>query len=197
MHPFAQLSAVASLHDRHYIHRDIKPSNFTVRFNDAGPSVFLIDFGLAQQFRNPATYLHTQFTTQHPIVGTLPFTSINGQQGHTQSRRDDLESLIYTIIFFACGNLPWSSDSIFRDHEAVLEKKTLITAEELCAGLPPLFSEFIIYVRSLSFDQKPDYKHLQTILLQCSEADQRSEVPISARALPFSAKRTRRLGARV
>jgi casein kinase 1 alpha len=137
---------VASLHDQHYIHRDIKPSNFTIQVNDVHPTIFLIDFSLAQQFRNPATYLHTPYIAKHSIVGTLPFTSINGQQGRAQLHCNNLESLAYTIIFFTCGDLPWTSDSIFGDHEAVLQKKTSITAEELCKGLPPPFSKFIIYV---------------------------------------------------
>ena len=129
-------------------------------------TAFLIDFGLAQQFRNPATYLHVSYSTNHPIVGTLPFTSINGQQGHAQSRRDDLESLAYTIIFSARGSLPWIDLS---DREAVLQKKLSVAEEELCTGLPPPFLEFIGHVRALSFNQKPDYQHLHSILLQCSE----------------------------
>ena len=141
------------------------------RADGVAPSIFLINFGLARQFREPATYKHTIYTTKHSIVGTLEFMSVNGQQGHTQSRRDDLESLAYTIIFSARGHLPWIAASIRRDHKAVLQKKMSITAEELCEGLPPLFSEFIIHVRSLDFDKKPDYEHLHAILKQCSETE--------------------------
>jgi len=121
-HSRAQLSAVESLHARDYIHRDVKPSNFTVRFDNAVPTIFLIDFGLARLFRNPATYLHIPYTTKHSVVGTLPFTSINGQRGRAQSRRDDLESLAYTIIFLARGHLPWPAFSVRknRNKKAVL-----------------------------------------------------------------------------
>jgi casein kinase 1 len=172
-HPHAQLSAIASLHDRHYIHRDIKPSNFMTRAaaSDVTPTIFLIDFGLARQFRDPATYLHIPSTTKHSIIGTLPFTSVNGQRGYAQSCRDDLESLAYTIIFLARGELPWSSRSICKDPKAVLQKKMSITAEELCEGLPPPFSKFVIYVRSLGFDKEPDYDRLQTILSDCLETE--------------------------
>jgi len=167
---------VASLHGQHYVHHDIKPSNFMVQAR----AVFLIDFGLAWQFHNPATYLHIPCTTNHSVVGTPPFSSINSQQGHAQSHHDDLESLAYTIIFLACGKLPWSTLS--RDHSAVLQKKLLIIAEDLCKGLPPVFSKSIIYVCSLGFKEKPDYEHLCTILLQCSEteADQLSNALPSA-----------------
>ena len=104
---FPQLSAVESLHTRHYIHHDIKPENF-MSSRLTARCVFLIDFGLAWLFREPATYLHIPYSTEDSIIGTLPFTSINGQQGHAQSRRDDMESLAYTIIFLACGGLPWT-----------------------------------------------------------------------------------------
>jgi serine/threonine protein kinase len=143
------------------------------------PAIFLIDFGLARLFRDPATYLHIPDTTRHPIVGTLPFTSVNGQQGNAQSHRDDLESLIYTIIYLTHGDLPWTTLSACRDHEAVLQKKRSTTAEKLCKGLPSPFYNFVIHVRSLGFNKKPDYQHLHTILLQCLETgiDQPGKVP--------------------
>ncbi|KAF8487972.1 kinase-like domain-containing protein [Russula emetica] len=155
------LLAVQSLHDRHYIHCDIKPGNFMIRADNLPPTLFLIDFGLAQLFRNPATYLHIPFTTNHSIVGTLPFASISGQQGNVQSRRDDLDTQQVALDqqFNSTGN----------DEEVVLHKKTLITVEELCEGLPAPFCKFVTYVRSLGFDKKQDYQFLHSILLQCSE----------------------------
>jgi serine/threonine protein kinase len=133
------------------------------------PTIFLIDFGLARLFRNPATYLHTSFTMNHSIIGTLPFASINSQQGNAQSRRDDLESLACTIIYSALGELPWTSNSAGNKVEAILHEKTSITAEDLCEGLPAAFCKFVTYVRSLGFAEKPDYQHLHSILLECSE----------------------------
>ena len=77
-----------------------------IQGNSPSSNTFLIDFGLAQRFRNPATYLHTQYSPHGPVIGSLPFTSIIGQKGGTQSRHDDLESFAYTIIYSACGELP-------------------------------------------------------------------------------------------
>ena len=175
-----QLSAVESLHARHFIHRDIKPSNFMAQADGVSPTISLIDFGLARLFRNPLTYLHIPYTMGHSAVGTLLFTSVNGQQGYAQSRHDDLESLAYTIIYLVRGDLPWTHLSAHRDHKAVLCKKTQITVEELCEGLPTPFCEFIIHVRSLGFDQKPDYQRLHSILTQCSGTgiDQPSKAPL-------------------
>ena len=134
------------------------------------PTLFIIDFGLVQLFHNPATYLHVPFTASHLIVGTLPFASVNGQQGNSQSCCDDLESLTYTIIYSALSDLPWTRNPTGNDPEAVLHKKTSIMVEELCEGLPTPFCEFVTHVCSLRFEKKPDYQYLYSILLQCSEA---------------------------
>ena len=107
-HPHVQLAAVQLLHDQHYIHCDIKLRNFMICIDGDNPlsTIFLINFGLAQLFCNPATYLHTPYTMNHSIIGTPPFGSINGQQGYAQLCRNDLESLAYTIIYSALGDLP-------------------------------------------------------------------------------------------
>jgi hypothetical protein len=151
-----------------------------VRVDDM--TVFLIDFSLVELFRNPATHLHIPHSMDHSIVGTLPFVSINGQQGHAQSRRDDLESLAYSIICSARGDLPWTSPSTLSDPDAVLQKKLSTTVEDLCEGLPTPFCNFINHVRSLGFDTKPDYQYLHSILLQCSqsETDQSDNVLLSS-----------------
>jgi len=70
-------------------------------------------------------YLHIPFSTNQSIVGTLPFMSINGQQGYIQSHYNDLESLIYTIVYAAHGDLPWTRSSVHSNHEAVLQMKLL------------------------------------------------------------------------
>jgi len=140
-----------------------------IRIDNLHPTLFLVDFGLARLYRDPATCLHIPSTTNHSTIGTLMFASINTQQGNSQSRRDDLESLAYTIIYSALGDLPWTSDSVRSKEKAVLRKKRSISAEELCEGLPSPFCKFVTHVRSLGFDEKPDYHYLHSILLQCSE----------------------------
>src|SRR5260370_16534545 len=137
--------------------------------DDLNPTLFLIDFGLAQLFHNPATYLHTSFTTNHLVIGTLPFTSINGQQGYTQLCHNDLESPAYTIIYSALGDLPWSSNSAGNHEKAILQKKTSIMVEELCEGLPAPFCKFVTYVHSLGFHQKLATQTLPSFLFQYSD----------------------------
>ncbi|KAH9981768.1 kinase-like domain-containing protein [Russula vinacea] len=152
-----QLSAVESLHTQHYIHCDIKPGNFMIRVDsDDSLSVFLIDFGVAQLFCEPTTYLHNPYSTNHPIVGTLPFIT---------------------------GKLPWAS----RVDKTVLRKKSSITVEELCKGLPAPFCKLSI-VSLPWLHEMPDYQYLHSVLLECSEQAKTNQPgkPLSILLAPMS-----------
>lgn len=39
--------------------------------------------------------------------GTIRYASVHAHLGRTASRRDDLESLAYTLLFLLNGKLPW------------------------------------------------------------------------------------------
>ena len=39
--------------------------------------------------------------------GTIRYASVHAHLGRTASRRDDLESLAYTLLFLLLGRLPW------------------------------------------------------------------------------------------
>ncbi|KAN0109818.1 Protein kinase-like domain containing protein [Russula decolorans] len=141
------LSVLKSLHDHHYVHLDVKPDNFMIGTGDRSSRVFLIDFGLTRLFRNPATRKHiTQFKGLD-ITGTVRYSSINMK-----------------------GRLPWQGIAVHPGqvhHDEVLKLKQVTTAKTLCKGLPQPFIEFIQHIRSLGFEDKPDYRYLHSLLTQC------------------------------
>ena len=58
------------------------------------------------------------------ITGNLPFCSLRAHKCYEHSRRDDLESIAYILIYFAQGgDLPWMLNSNL--HIENLEEKTL------------------------------------------------------------------------
>ncbi|KAH9176469.1 kinase-like domain-containing protein [Lactarius sanguifluus] len=153
--------------------------------------VFLIDFGLAQLFRDPSTHRHILLVSGLKIVGTITFTSINSHSGQMQSHRDDLESLVYCIVYLCRGRLPWQD--IIKGHSveqygaSVLEKK-IASINTLCQGLPAPFLAFTKHIQSLGFDEKPQYDYLRSLLMQCSAHGSNEDVSNPVTASPSFSK---------
>lgn len=83
-----------------------------------------------------------------------------------QSRRDDLESLGYILIYFCRGSLPWQgirAKTKKEKYDKIMEKKMTTPSEQLCRGLHPEFALYLNYIRSLRFDDKPDYSYLRKL----------------------------------
>ncbi|CAI0409044.1 unnamed protein product [Linum tenue] len=104
------ISILEKVHSRGYVHGDVKPENFLL-----GPpetpderKLYLVDLGLATKWRDTSTGLHVEYD-QRPDVfrGTMRYASVHAHLGRTGSRRDDLESLAYTLVFLLRGRLPW------------------------------------------------------------------------------------------
>lgn len=128
--------------------------------------VYIIDFGLAKKYRNPKTHLHIPYKENCPPTGTTPYVSINNHMGIEQSRRDDLESLAYMLVYFLCGSLPWhgaQSGMNKQQRKVTLRQKQSSRLAVLCSTCPPEFGMFIDYARSLAFDEKPDYDYIRRL----------------------------------
>jgi casein kinase I family protein HRR25 len=83
-----------------------------------------------------------------------------------QSRRDDLESLGYVLMYFCRGSLPWQglkAATKKQKYDRIMEKKMTTSTELLCRGFPNEFSIYLNYTRSLRFDDKPDYSYLRKL----------------------------------
>ena len=166
------LSRVELLHKRHIIHRDIKPDNFLIGTEKKKNQVYLIDFGLAKRFRDPRTGLHNPYKDGKSLTGTARYASIYTHLGIDQSRRDDLESLAYTLIYLGVGSLPWQKIRAKKKEEKyqlILEKKINCKLEDICKDLPEEFITFLQYTRNLLFEEKPDYNHLRNLLSKMYE----------------------------
>jgi serine/threonine protein kinase len=74
---------------------------------DKDRMVHLIDFGLAKLYRDRKTLLHIPYKEGKKLTGTARYVSMATHAGIEQSRRDDLESLFYIVLYFLRGSLPW------------------------------------------------------------------------------------------
>lgn len=167
------------IHSKRLIHRDIKPANLLIGVNQNLRFIYLVDFGLSKHYEDPRTHLHIPFCTGKTLIGTAHYASLNTHLGCEQERRDDIESMIYTMIYLLKGSLPWQSLGVMSKqerYERITRMKKYIPIEELCNGYRGKFyfnymveiGIMLKYVREeLDFYGVPNYKYMKT-LLKCA-----------------------------
>ena len=156
------LSRIKTLHENNYIHRDIKPENFTIGLKKYKNTIYMIDYGLTRKFCDSRKN-HIPYKEGKHLTGTALYASIYTHKGIEQSRRDDLESLGYMMIYFCKGELPWMNvkgKTKEIKYKKIMEKKLEMKPDILCQGLPDEFNQYFKYVRELQFTEEPKYDFL-------------------------------------
>jgi serine/threonine protein kinase len=140
------------LHKKGYVHRDVKPDNILLGRGGNSEKAYLIDYAEAKKFKR---------TKGEEQVGNPYFISLNVLKGGREGPKDDLESLMTSMVLLLQGTLPWMTimelDST-RLQSLVIQQKEAISVSSLCAGLPPAFSTIFQHARNLQGLMLPDYK---------------------------------------
>ncbi|KAJ6306472.1 hypothetical protein OIU78_021731 [Salix suchowensis] len=160
------INRVEYMHSRGFLHRDIKPDNFLMGLGRKANQVYVIDFGLAKKYRDLQTHKHIPYRENKNLTGTARYASVNTHLGVEQSRRDDLESLGYVLMYFLRGSLPWQglkAGTKKQKYDKISEKKVSTPVELLCKSHPSEFVSYFHYCRSLRFEDKPDYSYLKRL----------------------------------
>lgn len=183
------------LHSKGYVHGDVKPENFLCAYcadNSMDPKrgLYMVDLGLASRWRDlTRSSGHIQYGQRvDHFSGTVRYASVNAHLGRWLSRRDDLESLAYMMLYLYNGSLPWQGFAGDDKNMKVCETKGSFTVDNLCSSAPEVMQYFLAYVRAMRFEEEPDYDYL---LLLCQSGNrgiravqrllqQASEPPISA-----------------
>ena len=158
---YQMITVLQYIHDRHIIHRDIKPDNFVMGLNKENANLFLLDFGLAKKYRSSKTLEQYPFIKKKKLTGTARYASIHALEEMEQSRRDDLESVGYVLMYFLRGDLPWQGLKIKSKedrYKKILDKKKETTSEQLCKNFPDEFREYLEYSRNLEYTEEPKYE---------------------------------------
>ena len=121
---------------------------------------------MAKQYIDPKTMKHIAYREGRSVIGTANFVSINTHAGIEQSRRDDLESVGYLLVYFAKGKLPWQRFKVSKEDKQctdIMKMKQSTKLKDLCEGFPTEFSTYIIYCRELKFEDQPNYGYLKKL----------------------------------
>ena len=156
----SMIQIIKRVHDAGVVHRDIKPENFMISLpsteqkkqESSEKTLHIIDFGLSRFYMKGDKHV---INNKGVVVGTPLFMSRHIHEENTYSRRDDIISILYVIIYLIKDTLPWDGYNL-----EGYDKKVITTSEEICEGLPTLFKKMLDYAYSLEFEEKPDYSYM-------------------------------------
>ncbi|XP_010044967.2 casein kinase 1-like protein HD16 isoform X2 [Eucalyptus grandis] len=157
------LSILEKMHAKGYVHGDVKPENFLLGqpSTQQEKKLFLVDLGLATKWKDGSSGRHVEYDQRPDMFrGTVRYASVHAHLGRTASRRDDLESLAYTLIFLHRGRLPWQGYQGDNKSFLVCKKKMATSPEMLCCFCPPPLKQFLEVVVNMKFDEEPNYSKL-------------------------------------
>ncbi|KRZ80608.1 putative serine/threonine-protein kinase [Trichinella papuae] len=155
------IEALRDMHAAGFLHRDVKPGNFAIGNDEADRhTVYIFDFGLAKCYREKSGALKQQ--RQHcSFRGTLRYASPNVHQEKDQGRQDDLWSILYMLIEFRDGTLPWKS---LEDKDNIGNLKLTIPPEHLLKNFPEELQQLYHQLKELTSEKDPQYEAYIEIL---------------------------------
>jgi serine/threonine protein kinase len=169
--PLAYISALALqmidflefIHSKGYIYLDVKPENFllarevTASTSISDVKLYCADFGLSQRYI--CNGKHRPFKIVRSRVGTLNFMSIHAESRSLPSRRDDIESMAYVLIFLQKGGLPW--EYAYDDAYGLKMKRHV---ELYISNVDHAILELLYLARRYTYEEEPDYSEIRNII---------------------------------
>lgn len=154
-----------TMHERRYIHSDLHPGNIMIgraSKRETG-KLYLLDFGNSKEYKDQLQR-HISFREGFKRVGTFRFASPNQMEGKAMSRRDDLLSLSYCLVYLYLHALPWDEFFNWGHVPELNRRKRNLPSSVICRGAPRQLARFLDAARSLDFTDKPNYSRFRSIL---------------------------------
>ena len=168
------LNRIEWIHSKNLIYRDIKPENFLIDKKDQD-IIYVVDFGLCKRYISLKTGKHISEKITGKFNGTLIYSSPNVVKGIESSRRDDLISLGYMLIYLYKRSLPWESNFQNLNREKyyqLIKLKETNGFNKLFKNIPGELAEYINYSRKLKFEEKPNYDYLRSLFTKIISKNQ-------------------------
>lgn len=150
------LKCIEGIHGKGIIHRDIKPENLLMGLGSNNRNLYTMDFGFSKSFIDSSGN-HEKADRNRKMLGTPRFASNAVHEGVTPSRRDDLESIGYVLIYLLVGWLPPREEPMSSGYLW----DALSKADQ---SIPVEFILFLNYCWNLDFSATPNYNYLRNTL---------------------------------
>ena len=150
------LNILEDIHRCGVVHRDVKPSNILIGEGSNRKKVYLIDFDISSTLT-----AGPRPDAPHEFIGTKGFASRNAHKGGFLSRKDDLESLGFTLVYLYQGKLPWNN--LKCDVVTLGTMKSQLMQSGFLEDLPKEFARYFEYLDGLKQEEIPDYEFLRKL----------------------------------
>jgi casein kinase 1 len=173
------LSSLEEIHSAGYVYNNMKLDKILVDFRATLPkdytsqnafehtSLHLIDFGFATKYlQKDKTHIPQEFVSV--FRGNMMFGSRDQLRFNATSRKDDIESLMYLIVYLLNGSLlgllleeDVSKNEAFKIIQSAKNKSNV---DDVCTDFANNLKKFYKEVMSIKFTEKPDYQKLKSLL---------------------------------
>ena len=159
------MERIQYVHECGLIHRDVKPDNFLFGLNEQRERLYIIDFGFCKKCNPP----ETPPKRMSSVLGTPNYISISVHDYIEPNKYDDLESILYTILYLFYGKLPWDIPGI--TNTEIRNMKQSLLYSDAAITIPKIFSQFAsILLACREKTREPNYKSLLDLLKMFSTA---------------------------
>lgn len=160
------LDVLEFIHENEYTHADIRAENIYIS-SDSHPKVILSGFGRAFRFCPGGKHVEYREGSRAPHLGHHDFISLDVHLGAAPSRRSDLQSLGYCLIYWMTKALPWNSttqkpkDIAAEKQRCMKDISRLLRHSFGTEKVPGTLLEYLSQVMNLEYSETPNYTQLK------------------------------------